>query len=75
MTKMTCNELGGACEKVFEAETFDEISNLSRQHGLEMAEAKDADHLAAMERMVEVMSTPNGLNDWMDDKRKLFESK
>jgi len=36
MKTMDCKLLGGACEKEFHANTFEEISELIKQHGLEM---------------------------------------
>ena len=36
MKTMTCNQLGGACDLEFHAETFDEMAQLSKQHGMEM---------------------------------------
>ena len=36
MKAMTCKQLGGACDVEFKAETFDEIAQLSQQHGNEM---------------------------------------
>jgi len=31
MKKMTCNQLGGACEKEFTANTFEEMAELSKE--------------------------------------------
>ena len=36
MKKMSCKQLGGACEEIFEADTFEEISELSKAHGIQM---------------------------------------
>ena len=36
MKAMTCKQLGGACDLEFKADTFDEISKLSRGHGMEI---------------------------------------
>jgi len=33
---MTCKQLGGACELIFEAETFEDISDLSKSHAKEI---------------------------------------
>ena len=40
MKKMTCKQLGGACDLEFQANTFDEIAELSKKHGKEMFEKK-----------------------------------
>jgi hypothetical protein len=36
MKTMTCKQLGGACYLEFHADTFDDIANQSRKHGMEM---------------------------------------
>jgi hypothetical protein len=41
---------------------------------MEMMQAGDKAHLEAMEEMRKLMSTPEGMKDWMDAKRKEFES-
>lgn len=74
MKKMTCKELGGACDLVFEANTFDEIAQISRRHGMEMMAANDADHLKAMDAMKELMKTPGALNEWFEKKKETFEN-
>lgn len=34
MKTMTCKQLGGACDKEFHAQTFEEMAELSKQHGM-----------------------------------------
>ena len=63
MKSMTCRQLGGACDEVFSAETFEEIAELSKQHGRAMFQAQDAPHLAAMEKMKE-MKSPEAMQNW-----------
>ena len=70
---MTCNQLAGACNKEFHAETFDEIAQLSQQHGMEMFQKGDEGHLNAMEQMKEKMNDPKAMQEWMEVKRKEFE--
>jgi len=74
MKVMTCHQLGGACDLEFKAETFEQMAELSKQHGTEMFIKKDEAHLQAMEKMKTLMTTPDKLQAWFDDKRKLFES-
>lgn len=50
MKTMTCKQLGGARELEFHAETFEEIAELSKQHGMEMYQKQDPGHLAAMQK-------------------------
>ena len=64
MKTMTCKQLGGACDKEFHAETFEEIAEMSKQHGTEMFQQKDKAHLEAMNKMKELMQ----------NKRKEFDS-
>ena len=68
---MNCMQLGGACEKEFHANTFEEIAELSKQHGMEMYQKQDAAHLKAMQ---ELMKNPQGMNEWYESKRKEFEA-
>ena len=71
---MTCKQLGGACDVEFKAETFDEIAQLSQQHGNEMFQKKDEAHLNAMNKMQKMIQAPNGMQEWMDKKRNEFNS-
>ena len=73
---MTCNQLGGACDMEFHANSFDEISEMSKQHGMEMFQKNDEPHLQAMHKMRELMQTPdsNKMQDWLKNKRELFDS-
>lgn len=73
MKTMTCNQLGGACEKEFHANTFDEIAEMSKNHGMEMFQKGDKEHLEAMNKMHERMKSPNEMNKWFEDKRKEFD--
>ncbi len=74
MKTMTCKQLGGACDMTFTAATFEEMAELSKQHGTEMYKKKDAAHLEAMGKMRELMHEEGALQKWMDGKRQLFES-
>lgn len=70
---MTCKQLGGACDKVFTAETFDEIAKLSKAHGTEMYKAQDQAHMEAMSKMMDMMHNPKEMENWMKGKREEFE--
>lgn len=74
MKTMTCLQLGGACDMEFQAETFDEIAELSKQHGMEMFQKQDAQHLEAMARIQALMQEPEKMQQWFDEKRKEFEA-
>jgi hypothetical protein len=73
MKTMTCKQLGGACSKTFSAETFDEIAMLVSKHAREMVQKGDTDHIEAMNAMRSQMISPDTVNAWMDQKRKMFE--
>jgi len=74
MKSMTCKQLGGACDKVFQANTFEEIAELSKQHGMEMYQAQDAQHLEAMSKIQELMQNPEEMTKWFESKREEFNS-
>lgn len=61
---MTCKQLGGACEQKFSANTFEEISLVSKQYGKEMFQKKDTEHLVAMQKMQILVQDPNGMKKW-----------
>jgi len=71
---MTCKQLGGACDKEFRANSFDEIAEQSKKHGMEMFQKGDQAHIIAMNQMRELMKTPDAMNDWFDNKRKEFDA-
>lgn len=71
---MRCDQLGGACEEEFFAETFEEMATLSQQHGKAMFAQKDPAHLEAMDAMKSLMGNPQAMQDWFESKKKLFDS-
>ena len=73
MKTMTCKQLGGACDLEFSAETFDEMAELSKQHGMEMFQKQDVAHLKAMEDMQLLMKKPDAMQQWFESKRKEFD--
>mgnify|MGYP007014079520 CR=1 FL=1 len=70
---MTCLQLGGACDLEFTASTFQEMTGLSKKHGMEMFQKGDKAHLDAMNLMQELMKSPNKMQEWFESKRKEFE--
>ena len=74
MKTMTCRQLGGACDLEFHAESFEEMAELSKQHGMEMFKKGDNDHLVAMQKMQENMKTPEQMMTWMEEKRAIFNA-
>lgn len=71
---MTCNQLGGACDQTFSANTFDEIAAMSKAHGMEMFQAGDEAHLNAMREMKSQKQNPEAMQEWLENKRKEFEA-
>jgi len=74
MKTMTCKQLGGACDKEFKAATFEEIAEMSKKHGMEMFQSEDEKHIEAMNSMKTLMSDPEAMKKWMEDKRREFET-
>lgn len=74
MKTMTCKQLGGACDQEFHANTFDEIEQLSKQHGMEMFKKGDEPHLKAMLKIKELMTTPHAMQKWFEGKRQEFNA-
>lgn len=71
---MTCKQLGGACDLKFHAETFDDIAEQSKKHGMDMYQAGDQPHLAAIKKMQEFMKPSEAMNKWFENKKKEFEA-
>ena len=71
---MTCKQLGGACDKIFQANTFEEMAELSKKHGMEMFQTSDEPHLKAMNKMRELMKSPDAMSEWFENKRKQFNA-
>ena len=73
MKEMTCRQLGGACDKVFQGNSFDEIAAQSKAHGQEMYQLKDKAHMAAMSQMQTLMSDPKAMQAWFQQKKDEFD--
>lgn len=69
---MTCKQMGGACDETFTAATFEEMAELSKQHGMEMFQKGDEAHLRIMGEMKELMQKPGALEQYMAEKEKAF---
>ena len=74
MKTMTCKQLGGACDEVFHANSFDEIAEMSKQHGMEMFQQGDEEHLKAMDEMEDLMKNPDAMKEWFENKRIEFDA-
>lgn len=74
MKTMTCKQLGGACDKKFQASTFEEMAELSKQHGMEMFQKQDVSHLEAMNKIQQLMQQPHAMQDWFQSKNNGFDA-
>jgi len=72
MKTMTCKQLGGACDKEFHANSFEEIAEQSKKHGMEMFQKNDTAHLNAMNEMRGLMKDPKAMQAWFENKKKEF---
>ena len=71
---MTCKQLAGACDLEFHAKTFEEMAELSKNHGMEMFQKGDQAHVDAGKKMMELMKDPEAMKIWFESKRKEFDS-
>ncbi|MDC1294615.1 DUF1059 domain-containing protein [Amylibacter sp.] len=74
MKTMTCKQLGGACDKTFSADTFDEIVTMSKRHGMEMFKKNDKSHLDAMEEISVLMQDQSKMHEWFNQKKEEFNA-
>ena len=74
MKTMTCKQMGGACDETFSADTFEEMAELSKAHGMEMFQKQDAAHLAIMAEMKTLMEKPGAIEEYMAEKRRAFDA-
>jgi len=74
MKAMTCAQLGGACDKKLRANTFEELARLSQQHGEEMLQKQDAQHLEAMKKMQLLMKEPAKMQEWFESRQAEFDA-
>jgi hypothetical protein len=76
MKTMTCNQLGGpeSCNIELHAETFEEMVEKSKAHGMEMFQKGDKDHIDVMNKMKEHMNDPNAMKNYTETKKKIFDS-
>lgn len=72
MKTMTCKQLGGACDKTFKAETFDEMAEQSRAHGMQMFQEGEAAHMKVIQEMMVLMNKPEEMKKWLEIKKAEF---
>ena len=74
MKKITCAELGGACDLSFFAESFEEAAKQSQEHAIQMFKLRDKAHLDSAENMKTLMSSPREINNRKEDRRAYFNN-
>lgn len=76
MKTMTCKQLGGPCDKEFHANTFEEMVEQSKNHGMEMFQKGDTEHVKVMMEMKEKMKTqtPKDMQAWFGNIKKEFDA-
>ena len=74
MKTMTCNQFGGACDHKLTAETFEEMAELSKNHGMEMFQKGDKPHLEAMKKMQTLNTGQDAMMKWMEEKKALYNA-
>jgi len=74
MKTMKCSQLGGACDKTFQANTFEEIAEMSKHHAMEMFQKQDDAHLRAMNEMQTLMQNPEAIKAWIKGKKNEFDA-
>lgn len=75
MKTMTCKQLGGPCEKEFHAKTYEEMVKKSKNHGMEMFQKEDEEHIKVMTQMKEKMKSQSSeeMKAWFKNRRKGFD--
>jgi PHP family Zn ribbon phosphoesterase len=72
MKTMTCKQLAGACDKEFHAETFDEMVEMSKKHGMEMVGKGDVEHIKVMEKVKGMK--PEAMKEMVEKIQKEFDA-
>ena len=70
---MTCKQLGGSCDLEFSANTFQEILDMSQDHGQKMLKKRDMSHFEAMSMLQQTLTTKESIIKWARDKKDEFD--
>ncbi len=74
MKTMTCQQLGGACDQEFHADRWEEMVELSKKHGMEMAEQGDEAHINVMEEIRNGMNDSEAMKSWIEKMQQEFDA-
>ena len=58
----------------FHANTFEEMAEMSKKHGSEKFQLGDEQHRKAMNKMMELMKSPETMNAWFKNKERDLDS-
>ena len=72
MKKLTCKDLGGACDESITGATFEEIGQKCRAHVMEAVQQGDAAHKAAVNKMMS--ASPSEQVALMAEYKKKFDA-
>ena len=72
MKKLTCRDLGGACDEVIMGATFDEIGQKCRAHVMDAVKRGDNAHKAAVGKMMG--ASPSEQAAMMAEYKKKFDA-
>jgi hypothetical protein len=72
MKKLTCKDLGGACDEVISGATFEEIGKNCRAHVMDAVKRGDAAHKAAVDKMMS--ASPSDQATMMAGYKKKFDA-
>ena len=67
MKTITCKQLGGACDREFHANTFEEMAEQSKKHGIEMANQGEPTHLKSYRLNAEADKITEGIQFYFEN--------
>ena len=50
------------------------MAKMSKKHGVEMFQLGDEGHLKAMNKMQELMESPEAMQEWFENRKKEFDA-
>jgi len=74
MKEMTCKQLGGTCDEIFQADSYEVMRDLHKTHMQQKANEGDEAHAEAMQKLKQLFRSPCQLHDYFQEKRELFDN-
>lgn len=72
MKHITCKQMGGPCDTVFEGETSGDIAKAANEHISRMAK-EDLAHQKTYDMMAKTASSPESHEQWKKDFQRMFD--